>query len=55
MKSSRVCSRKSSKFDSQSNDIANKYFIGSAATLALGKFLVTQNEEVLNDKIMEKN
>ena len=47
--------RKSSKFDSQSNDIANKYFIRSAATLALGKFLVTQNEQVLNDKIKKEN
>src|SRR5215213_4106169 len=47
--------RKSSKFDSQSNDIANKYFIRSAATLALGKFLVTHNQQVLNDKLKKEN
>ena len=46
--------RKSSKFDTKSNDIANRYFIRSAATLALGKFLVTHNEQVLNDKIKKK-
>lgn len=46
--------RKSSKFDSKSNDIANRYFIRSAATLALGKFLVTQNEQVLNDKVKKE-
>jgi aminopeptidase N len=47
--------RKSSKFDTKSNDIANRYFIRSAATLALGKFLVTHNEQVLNDKVKKKN
>lgn len=46
--------RKSSKFDSDSNDFANRYFIRSAATLALGKFLATQNEQVLNDKVKKE-
>ena len=46
--------RKSSKLDSKSKDIANRYFIRSASTLALGKFLVTKNEQVLNDKIKKE-
>ena len=46
--------RKSSKFDFDSNDFANRYFIRSAATLALGKFLATQNEQVLNDKVKKE-
>ena len=46
--------RKSSKFDFDSNDFANRYFIRSAATLALGKFLATQNEKVLNDKVKKE-
>ena len=46
--------RKSSKFDSDSNYFANRYFIRSAATLALGKFLATQNEQVLNDKVKKE-
>ena len=47
--------RKSSKFDfDDSNHFANRYFIRSAATLALGKFLVTQNEQVLNDKVKKE-
>jgi aminopeptidase N len=46
--------RKSSKFDSKSNDVANRYFIRSAATLALGKFLTTHNEQVLNDKVKKE-
>jgi peroxiredoxin family protein len=46
--------RKSSKFDSKSNDVANRYFIRSAATLALGKFLATHNEQVLNDKVKKE-
>lgn len=45
---------KSSKFDDKSNEVANSYFTRSAATLALGKFLTTQNEQVLNDKIKKE-
>ena len=43
--------RKSSVFDFKSYDVVNRYFIRSAATLALGKFLTTHNDQVLNDKV----
>jgi aminopeptidase N len=47
--------RKSSKFDfDHSNHFANRYFIRSAATLTLGKFLASQNEQVLNDKVKKE-
>ncbi|MGI0051676.1 MAG: M1 family aminopeptidase, partial [Nitrososphaeraceae archaeon] len=37
--------RKSSKFNSNTR-VANRYFVRSASTLALGKFLTTHNEQV---------
>ena len=43
--------RKSSVFDFKSYDVVNRYFIRSAATLALGKFLTTHNDQVLSDKV----
>ena len=43
--------RKSSVVDFKSYDVANRYFIRSAATLALGKFLTTHNDQVLSDKV----
>ena len=47
--------RKSSKYDSKSNNnIANRYFIRSVATLALGKFLATQNEQILKNKVKKE-
>jgi aminopeptidase N len=45
--------RKSSKFNSNTR-VANRYFVRSAATLALGKFLTTHNEQVLNDKVKKE-
>ena len=43
---------KSSKFDSNSN-LTNRYYVRAAAILALGKFLVTKNEKIVNDTIMK--
>ena len=45
---------KSSVFDFKSYDVVNRYFIRSAATLALGKFLATHNDQVLSDKVKKK-
>ena len=42
---------KSSVFDFKSYDVVNRYFIRSAATLALGKFLTTHNDQILSDKV----
>ncbi len=47
--------RKSSVFDFKSYDVVNRYFIRSAATLALGKFLTTHNDQVLSDKVKKDN
>jgi hypothetical protein len=45
---------KSSKFNSNSNsNLANRYYVRAAAILALGKFLVTKNEKIVNDTIMK--
>lgn len=43
---------KSSKFDSNSN-LANRYYVRAAAILALGKFLVTKKEKIINETIMK--
>jgi aminopeptidase N len=43
--------RKSSVFDFKSYDVVNRYFIRSAATLALGKFLAIHNDQVLSDNV----
>ena len=45
--------RKSRVVDFKSYDVVNRYFIRSAATLALGKFLVTHNDQVLSDKVQK--
>ncbi|HEX6671246.1 MAG TPA: M1 family aminopeptidase, partial [Nitrososphaeraceae archaeon] len=45
--------RKSRVNDFKSYDVVNRYFIRSAATLALGKFLVTHNDQVLSDKVQK--
>lgn len=43
--------RKSGNIDPKSENSVNRYFIRSAATLALGKFLVTKNDQLNKDKI----
>jgi aminopeptidase N len=46
--------RKSGNIDPKLKNSVNRYFIRSAATLALGKFLVTKNDQVKKDKIKKE-
>ena len=44
---------KSSKKDENTN-IMNRYFVRATSTLALGKFLITKNQKILNDKNLKR-